>query len=421
MDERQRQERQKYAGKKVPTMKRRDDEHDYTQACFYMVTMAVEGRRSLLGSIVGRAEAAEGSADCPHVQLTELGDAVREAWWSISSYYPQVAVVALQVMPDHLHGILYFREAGEIHLGQVIRGFKAGCNKAYRRLFPAATMSQPTREGQIQTAAAGIPAAFPPKEATAGIPAAFPPKEAAAGIPTAFPPKEATTGIPAVFPPKEATAGIPTAFPAPSAQPSSYAATSSRPASPKAAGLLWEKGYNDRILHNYSTLDKWKAYLRDNPRRLLVKRAHPEFFRIHHRVTYAGLTFEAMGNLFLLDYPEKIQVQCSRSITPEALQAKTEAAITAGKRGAVFVSPTISQGEKDIMNAIYKEGFPVIYLRENGFGEKEKPGGRLFDACARGQMLILAPWEHHNEQTTIRRDQCLALNEMARLICEQQQ
>ena len=382
MDERQRQERQKYAGKKVPTMKRRDDEHDYTQACFYMVTMAVEGRRSLLGSIVGRAEAAEGSADCPHVQLTELGDAVREAWWSISSYYPQVAVIALQVMPDHLHGILYFREAGEIHLGQVIRGFKAGCNKAYRRLFPAATMSQPTREGQIQTAAAGIPAAFPPKEATAGIPAAYP---------------------------------------APSAQPSSYAATSSRPASPKAAGLLWEKGYNDRILHNYSTLDKWKAYLRDNPRRLLVKRAHPEFFRIHHRVTYAGLTFEAMGNLFLLDYPEKIQVQCSRSITPEALQAKTEAAITAGKRGAVFVSPTISQGEKDIMNAIYKEGFPVIYLRENGFGEKEKPGGRLFDACARGQMLILAPWEHHNEQTTIRRDQCLALNEMARLICEQQQ
>jgi hypothetical protein len=408
MDERQRQERQKYAGKKVPTMKRRDDEHDYTQACFYMVTMAVEGRRPLLGSIVGRAEAAEGSADCPHVQLTELGDAVREAWWSISSYYPQVAVIALQVMPDHLHGILYFREAGELHLGQVIRGFKAGCNKAYRRLFPAATMSQPTREGQIQTGATGIPAAYPPKEAAAGMPAAFPPKEAAAGIPAAFPPKDGAAGIPA-------------AFPAPSAQPSSYAATSSRPASPKAAGLLWEKGYNDRILHNYSTLDKWKAYLRDNPRRLLVKRAHPEFFRIHHRVTYAGLTFEAMGNLFLLDYPEKIQVQCSRSITPEALQAKTEAAITAGKRGAVFVSPTISQGEKDIMNAIYKEGFPVIHLRENGFGEKEKPGGKRFDACARGQMLILAPWEHHNEQTTIRRNQCLALNEMARLICEQQQ
>ncbi len=207
MDERQRQERQKYAGKKVPTMKRRDDEHDYTQACFYMVTMAVEGRRPLLGSIVGRAEAAEGSADCPHVQLTELGDAVREAWWSISSYYPQVAVIALQVMPDHLHGILYFREAGELHLGQVIRGFKAGCNKAYRRLFPAATMSQPTREGQLQTEAAGIPAACPPKEAAAGIPAAFPPKEAAAGIPAAFPPKEAA-------------AGIPTACPAPSAQPS---------------------------------------------------------------------------------------------------------------------------------------------------------------------------------------------------------
>ena len=40
------------------------------------------------------------------------------------------------------------------------------------------------------------------------------------------------------------------------------------------------------------------------------------------------------------------------------------------------------------------------------------------DACAKGQLLILAPWEHHNEKTTIKRGQCLELNEMARAICE---
>jgi hypothetical protein len=41
------------------------------------------------------------------------------------------------------------------------------------------------------------------------------------------------------------------------------------------------------------------------------------------------------------------------------------------------------------------------------------------DACARGQLLILAPWEHHNEKITIKRGQCLELNEMARAICEE--
>ena len=354
-------------------MKRRDDHHDYTAQGFYMVTMAVEGRRPLLGNVVGRSEAAEGSTDEPHVQLTELGDEVRRAWWNISGYYPQVAVVALQLMPDHLHGILYFREGGGPHLGQVIRGFKAGCNRAYRRLLSegavAATMSQPTSEGQIQTTAAGILA----------------------------------TGSVC------------------SDRPSLYAATLSRPSSGRGkgkTGLLWEAGYNDRILRNYSTLDKWKAYLRDNPRRLLMKREHPDLFRVVRNLHYAGLTFSAQGNRFLLDCPLKVQVQCSRRITDADLQQQIRQAMALGAQGAVFVSPIISPGEKAVIAAVFAAGYPVIYLPKNGLSDMAKPGGQRFDACARGQLLILAPWEHHNEQTAITRSECLSLNEMARLICE---
>jgi hypothetical protein len=40
------------------------------------------------------------------------------------------------------------------------------------------------------------------------------------------------------------------------------------------------------------------------------------------------------------------------------------------------------------------------------------------EACQRGQLLLLAPWAHHNERLTIRRGQCLQLNELARMICE---
>lgn len=395
MDEEQRLARIAHAGEKVATMKRRDDRHDYTSEGFYMVTMVVEGRRPLLGRVVGRSEAVEGSADEPHVQLTELGDEVRRAWWNISAYYPQVAVVALQLMPDHLHGILYFREGGGPHLGQVIRGFKAGCNRAYRKLFPegegvaAATMSQPTSEGQIQTTAAGIPAAFPARTKEGQL--------------------QATA------------AGIPAAGSVCSDRPSSYAATSSRLSSGRGKGkaaLLWEAGYNDRILRNYSTLDKWKAYLRDNPRRLLMKREHPDLFRVVRNLHYAGLTFSAQGNWFLLDRPLKVQVQCSRSITDVDLQQQIRQALALGAQGAVFVSPIISKGEKAVMAAVFAAGYPVIYLPKNGLSDMAKPGGQRFDACARGQLLILAPWEHHNERETITRGECLSLNEMARLICE---
>ena len=70
------------------------------------------------------------------------------------------------------------------------------------------------------------------------------------------------------------------------------------------------------------------------------------------------------------------------------------------------------------MHDVFEAGYPVIYLQENGFTDMAKPGGRRFDACSRGQMLILAPWVHHTEHVTISRSQCMVLNDMARILCE---
>ena len=44
---------------------------------------------------------------------------------------------------------------------------------------------------------------------------------------------------------------------------------------------------------------------------------------------------------------------------------------------------------------------------------------KTMEPCARGQLLILAPWEHHNEKLTIRQGQCLELNDMAKAICKE--
>ena len=356
MNEEQIEMCKRFAGEKIPSMQRRSDQHDYTSKCFYLVTLTVEGRRPLLGELTGQVDTEAG------VALSDLGRAVSEAWSAISSHYPQVAVIAQQVMPDHFHGILFFRENTDgLHLGHVIRGFKAATNRAYRELFPsscAASIGEP--RPSLCAAINSVP------------------------------------------------------------RPSSCAATLSQSTieGRKGPGLLWSKGYNDRILYNYYQLDRWKAYLRDNPRRLLVKHQHPEFFRVQRNLEYSGLSFSAIGNRFLLDHPVKLQVQCSRRLTLEALEQKKADLLSAAAQGAVLVSPAISPGEKAIMRAAFDAGYPLIILQENGFTDLAKPGGARFDACARGQLLLLAPWAHHNEHLVIRRDQCLMLNDMARRICE---
>jgi hypothetical protein len=181
-------------------------------------------------------------------------------------------------------------------------------------------------------------------------------------------------------------------------------------------GLLFAKGFNDQILLRDGQLERWLNYLKDNPRRLLMKREKPDLFRVRRGLTFAGLSFSAIGNRFLLERPLKIQVQCSRSISEEELKIKTNECLHAARQGAV--SPAISKGEKAIMRAAFKQGLPLVYLQENGFTDLAKPGDMRMDACARGQLLILAPWEHHNEKIAIKRGQCLELNEMARAICE---
>ena len=182
--------------------------------------------------------------------------------------------------------------------------------------------------------------------------------------------------------------------------------------------MLFARGYNDKILLREGQLERWKEYLSDNPRRLLMKREHPDLFRIQRGLNVKGQSFSAIGNIFLLTRPLRLQVQCSRRLTDEQIAEQREEFLEQARQGAVLVSPSISKGEKAIMRAAFEEGFPIIILQENGFADLAKPGGKRMEACAMGKLLLLAPWEHHNEQQTISRGQCLQLNDLAHMICE---
>ncbi|MBO4673557.1 MAG: hypothetical protein J5616_04335 [Bacteroidaceae bacterium] len=333
-----------FAGEKKPSMQRRCVGHDYTTRQMYMVTMVTEGRRPLFGKVVGRSDAPIDSPDAPRVELTPLGQRVHDEWWSAPLHHPEIEVVALQMMPDHLHGILFVRKAMEQPLGMALRGFKQSCNRHF---------------------------------------------------------KELVLGVPSVALTTQQTQR-----------------PKDRRGEDRTHGLLFAPGYNDKLLLRQGQLQRWLDYLRDNPRRLLMKREHPDLFRVQRDLMVGTQQFSAIGNRFLLDRPTLLQVQCSRRLTPEQIAAQTAHFLNQARAGAVLVSPSISPGEKAIMRAAFNEGHPLIVLQENGFTDLAKPDGQRMEACARGQLLLLAPWEHHNEQLTISRGQCMALNDLARMICE---
>ena len=338
-----------FAGEKKPSMLRRCVGHDYTERMMYMVTMVTEGRRPLFGTVVGRSDAPADSQEAPRIELSPLGQRVYDEWWGIPQYYPQVEIVALQMMPDHLHGIIFIKEKMEKDLSRIIRGFKTGCNRSYRELCLGISYSSVATQSRL-------------------------------------------TG--------------------PEMQSSNHQVED------RTHGLLFARGFNDKLLLRKGQLQCWLDYLHDNPRRLLMKREQPALFRVQRGLVVGRQQFSAIGNRFLLERPIRIQVQCSRSLTDEQIAEKQRVWLQQARSGAVLVSPCISRGEKLVMRAAFEEGLPIIVLQENGFTDLAKPGGRRMDACARGQLLLLAPWEHHNERISIRRTQCLALNDMARMICE---
>ena len=332
MDKETYEKRKSFAGEKKASMKRRCVGHDYTRRGIYMVTIAVEGRRPLFGRVYG-------TPDDARIELTALGSAVRDEWRGIPQYHPEVKVYDLQMMPDHLHGIIFISEPLECGLSGVIRGFKTGCGRHYRRLVAPV-------DGDSQE----------------------------------------------------------------------FVATQSRQTmkgSHPEHGLLFEPGFNDLLLRNSEEYQRWKHYLRDNPRRLLMKRECPDWLCPFFDCQIGSRIYNGIGNRQLLTAPWRQNVRISRRLSPEQLKAEVNRLVADAKAGCVLISPAISPGEKLVMRTVFDLGLPAIVVLRNGFAPLSKPKGEQFDACAKGRLLMLSAWPHSNERITLTAWDCQQMNLMA--------
>lgn len=175
---------------------------------------------------------------------------------------------------------------------------------------------------------------------------------------------------------------------------------------------VFDEGFYDCILSSKRSLDTLFRYLRENPHRLAVRRAHPEFFRRANSLHVGNETFQAYGNIQLLENPFREQVVVHRADSPEVRKSHRDQWLYVATNGGVLVSPFISPAEKEIRVEAQKEGGRIILITNEPMGDRYKPSGSDFELCEQGRLLIVSA----DCPGTLSRRTCVTMNTLAQTI-----
>ena len=342
-------------------MGRRCLKWDYRGTACYLITLVLRDRsRPLLGKLHGPSfSAIHGGASAPYIAETKLGQLVGAHFRRIPEFSPEIEVLGVQIMPEHLHGVLRVIHPMEKPLGEHLRGFKIGTTKFARNL--------------------GIMAPPGPSESLRGQ-----------GL-------FADGFVDTILSSDEAVhKGL------------AYMADNPR--------RLWEKRTHPdlfrvvrdlpirfslgekKVVGHFSAIGN--HHLLGAPQILQVQCSRQDFEYARDEKTRALMR-------------ERAPVRCT-----ETFCEKAEALLAAASHGAVLASPCISHGEKEIARRTYEQGHRVIALCNKGFSPLFKPSGKLFDSCVQGNLLMLAPaaWEYVPGERNITRMDACALNRIAQLL-----
>ena len=339
-----------------PMRHHRENGWDYKGRAIYHFTLPVEERYPLFGVLEGE------SAETAFVRLNPYGRRVCQMVCGLAQFYAgkgyALKVLAQKVMPDHVHLVIQVLEPLPQSIGAVVRGFKSGCTKVYKEMYMSSGENAAEVHGKNENAAE-----------------VHGKNENAAEVHG-----DSEDGL-------KRSADAPVHFARIFA----------------GRGSIWEQNpayYHERILHAPGQLRRMIDYVKDNPRRLWIKSRNPEFFRLHRRTEAAGLSFTSMGNHFLLDWPDKQVVEMSRSATNEEVQEQLRKVLAAAHNGTVTYTAAISKGEQLIARTLREQGYLLVVLLNEGFPKEGspheryyKPGGVYFEACSKGQLLLLEPTE----------------------------
>lgn len=155
---------------------------------------------------------------------------------------------------------------------------------------------------------------------------------------------------------------------------------------------LFTDDFHDRILRKHHSLDVVFQYIKNNPRRRLIRQERPDFFsRRYNVLSFEGLDFHAYGNLHLLVNPFREQVVVHRADSPQVRQQNRDRWLYTAANGGVLVSPFISPDERAIREAIEPLNGKHILIVNNAITERYTPPRREHELCQQGRLLIMAP------------------------------
>lgn len=308
--------------KKKPNFYQRAEWHDYTSRCFYMVTFNKSDNAPQLSIIRGSHC---GKTLKVWAELTECGKTMHGAINSLRKDFPCVEISHPVIMPNHVHLIVYVKESGVLHLGEVVRKLKSECSERFKAVYPESLIAIRNES-------------------------------------------------------------------------------------------LFCEGYNDRIVHKRRQLSNFHRYISDNPRRHYLRVNSPQYFCKSLDVNIDGEIYSIFGNFLLLRHPEKSCVRISRKFSESELMRRRKEWEEVMRGSGVLVSPFISKDEKKIRDEGIERGVSIIRIVENGFPERYKPQGSEFDLCSEGRLLLIAPKKFNSRKEAIKREQCLALNNLAERI-----
>ena len=325
------------------------DNVNYRGRRIYHITMVTEGRRCILGHVEGNPDIPAGQPGAPCTRSSELGKAVITCLRSIPHFHPEARLIAYQLMPDHLHFILFITADGGDHLGRIIQGFKIGCNKAYRVVGGPAILSQAQKQ-------VGGPAIIAQAQER----------------------RRPTT--------EERKHGL-------LWQTSYY----EKP--------LSGKDQLERMIA-YVHDNPRRLLLKRQHSHLF----HPVPLPVSLPSVENPL---AVGNLSLLSSPRRIAVRISRRISQAALQEALAHIMEAAHSGAVIISPFISPGEVAVRDALLTANLPYIRIDGEGFSPYYKPPGYEIAAVAATSLLIIAPWPYSPRRIRLTKADFEAMNAIA--------
>lgn len=353
-------------------MHRRLNGWNYACKCNYMVTLVTDPRRPRFG--ICREYGIERSPE---------GKILYDVWQRIPIQFPEVRASYYVVMPDHFHGILYFQTQTTYTLMDVVEWFRSeteriACERLWAEGFQDSICLHAHQLARMIAYVLDNPKRLWVKK---NNPELFmrrlgfehprlPVLRQKAGVEKGGMCR-AMEGDPLVLPRR----------------------------SNRRVSLFFEPRSDNFLSCASCSIPGWRL-LPDDRYQALPGTLPVDTFP--DTVETAAL-WTAIGNPFLLEGALLVAVRFSRQ-TPKDVGEEVLARIQAKvERGAVVVTPALSPLEQQVKRCALDEGGRVIQLVSHGFSPFTKPGGRDFDACAKGQLLQLTAFESETE-TEVGRD-----------------